>query len=147
MSKLNKGRLLAIAIGVLVIGAALFAWQSLQKKGLPDGFTSGNGRIEAVEIDIAAKTAGRLKDILVDEGDFITAGQVLAKMDTAVLEAQLREGLARLRQAGVLAGCGLVGAGGWAAPPAAGAVHSGWVGCERLSHSISAFGLWHGSAR
>ena len=99
MSKLNKGRLLAIAIGVLVIGAALFAWQSLQKKGLPDGFTSGNGRIEAVEIDIAAKTAGRLKDILVDEGDFITAGQVLAKMDTAVLEAQLREGLARLRQA------------------------------------------------
>lgn len=99
MSKLNKVRLLAIAIGVVVIGAALFAWQSLQKKGLPDGFTSGNGRIEAVEIDIAAKTAGRLKDILVDEGDFITAGQVLAKMDTALLEAQQREALARLRQA------------------------------------------------
>lgn len=99
MPKLNKGPLLAIAIGVIGIGAALFAWQSLQKKDLPDGFASGNGRIEAVEIDIAAKTAGRIKDILVDEGDFVTAGQVLAKMDTALLEAQQREALARLRQA------------------------------------------------
>lgn len=99
MPKLNKGQLLAIAIGVVGIGAALFAWQSLQKKDLPDGFASGNGRIEAVEIDIAAKTAGRIKEILVDEGDFVTAGQVLAKMDTAVLEAQQREALARLRQA------------------------------------------------
>jgi HlyD family secretion protein len=99
MSKLNKGRLLAIAIGVLVIGAALFAWQFLQKNGLPDGFASGNGRIEAIEIDIAAKTAGRLRDILVDEGDFITAGQVLARMDTAVLEAQRREAEAELQRA------------------------------------------------
>jgi HlyD family secretion protein len=99
MSKLNKGRLLAIAIGVVVIGAALFAWQFLQKNGLPDGFASGNGRIEAIEIDIAAKTAGRLRDILVDEGDFITAGQVLARMDTAVLEAQRREAEAELQRA------------------------------------------------
>jgi len=99
MPKLNKGPLLAIAIGVIGIGAALFAWQSLQKKDLPDGFASGNGRIEAVEIDIAAKTAGRIKDILVDEGAFVTAGEVLAKMDSAVLEAQQREALARLRQA------------------------------------------------
>lgn len=99
MPKLTKGPLLAITIGVVGIGAALFAWQSLQKKDLPDGFASGNGRIEAVEIDIAAKTAGRIKEILVDEGDFVTAGQVLAKMDTAVLEAQQKEALARLRQA------------------------------------------------
>ena len=98
MPKFNKGRLIGIAIGVVVIGVALFAWQSLQKKGLPDGFASGNGRIEAVEIDIAAKTAGRVREILVNEGDFVTAGQVLAKMDTAVLEAQQREALARLRQ-------------------------------------------------
>jgi HlyD family secretion protein len=36
---------------------------------------------------------------LVDEGAFVTAGEVLAKMDSAVLEAQQREALARLRQA------------------------------------------------
>lgn len=44
----------------------------------------GNGRIDAVEIDIAAKTAGRVREILVNEGDFVRAGQVLARMDTAV---------------------------------------------------------------
>lgn len=99
MQKLNKGRLLTIAIVIVVIGAGLFVWQSLQTKGLPDSFASSNGRIEAVEIDIATKTAGRLENILVDEGDFVTVGQVLAKMDTAVLEAQLKEALARLQQA------------------------------------------------
>ena len=89
----------ALAIIVVGIGAAVFAWQAVKNKGLDAGFASGNGRIEAVEIDIAAKTAGRVTSILVNEGDFVTAGQVLAKMDTTVLEAQRREAQARLRQA------------------------------------------------
>lgn len=63
------------------------------------GLASGNGRIEAVEIDVAAKTAGRIKDILVNEGDFVTAGQIVAHMDTGVLEAQRREAEAYLRKA------------------------------------------------
>jgi HlyD family secretion protein len=43
---------------------------------LAAGLASGNGRIEAVEIDVATKTPGRIKEILVNEGDFVTAGQV-----------------------------------------------------------------------
>ena len=66
---------------------------------MPDGFAAGNGRIEAVEIDVAAKTAGRVKEILANEGDFVRAGQDLARMDTAVLEAQLREAEAQLQRA------------------------------------------------
>ncbi|MGE0650780.1 MAG: HlyD family secretion protein, partial [Alphaproteobacteria bacterium] len=88
-----------IALIALAGGAAIAAWWFLQPRGLPGGFSAGNGRIEAVEIDIAAKTAGRVRDILVNEGDFVRAGQVLAKMDTAVLEAQLREAEAQLRRA------------------------------------------------
>jgi HlyD family secretion protein len=99
MMKSRKYWLWAIAIAVVSIGAAFFAWQSLKKNGLDGGFASGNGRIEAVEIDIAAKAAGRVTGILVNEGDFVTAGQVLATMDTPVLEAQRREAQARLRQA------------------------------------------------
>lgn len=71
----------------------------LQPRGLPAGFASGNGRIEAVEIDIAAKTAGRVREILVDEGDFVRAGEVVARMDTSVLDAQLREAQAQLQGA------------------------------------------------
>jgi HlyD family secretion protein len=75
---------------------AYFAWQYLQPAKLPPGFASSNGRIEATEIDVATKLAERIKDELVDEGDFVTAGQVIAHMSTDVLQAQLREAKAKL---------------------------------------------------
>ncbi|MBK3734598.1 HlyD family efflux transporter periplasmic adaptor subunit [Azospirillum brasilense] len=85
----------ALSVVVILYGAWLF----LQPRGLPAGLASGNGRIEAVEIDIATKTAGRVEDILVDEGDFVTAGQVLARMDTDVLQAQAKQAEAQKQQA------------------------------------------------
>ena len=90
---LRAGAALAISVG------AYFIWQSLNSEDLPEGFASGNGRIEAVEIDIAAKTAGRVEEMFVDEGDFVAAGQILVKLDTASLEAQLRQAEAQLSQA------------------------------------------------
>jgi HlyD family secretion protein len=91
-----------VLLAVILVGAAVtgyFVWKSLQPAKLPGGFASSNGRIEATEVDVAAKLAGRLKDLLVNEGDFVTAGQVLARMDTDVLKAQLREAEADLRRA------------------------------------------------
>ncbi len=87
----------AIAAAVVLTGFVL--WSLLQPDPLPEGFASGNGRIEAVEIDIATKTPGRVTEIRAREGDFVTAGQVVARMDTSVLEAQLREAEAQLQRA------------------------------------------------
>ena len=102
MTDANKppGRVWRIRILVLVLLAAAggAAWQLRGPRGLPPGIASGNGRIEAVTIDIAAKIPGRVKEILVDEGDFVQAGQVLARIDIAVLEAQLREAEAELQR-------------------------------------------------
>ena len=84
---------------VIAAGIAFMAWQFLKAKRLPDGFASGNGRIEATEIDVATKTSGRIKDILVHEGDFVRAHQILAYMDTDVLTAQRREAEAQLQRA------------------------------------------------
>jgi HlyD family secretion protein len=78
---------------------ATFVWQHYLSPDLDQGLISGNGRVEATEIDIAAKHAGRIRDILVREGDFVTTGQVLAVMDTENLEAQLRQAEAQLHQA------------------------------------------------
>ncbi len=87
-------------IGLVVLaGVAVLGWRLMQPEKLGEGFVSGNGRIEAVEIDIAAKSAGRIKEILADEGDFVSVGQVLARMDTQQLEAQRREAEAQLQQA------------------------------------------------
>lgn len=94
----RRERLLALAaIAVAIVGYLI--WQTTAGNSLPDGIASGNGRLEAVEIDIAAKTAGRLKDVLVREGDFVRAGQPLAQMDIAQLVARKREAEAQLRRA------------------------------------------------
>lgn len=84
---------IALATGIF------FLWQHLQPEKLGEHFACSNGRIEATEIDIAAKTAGRIKDIFADEGDFVRKGQTLARMDTQQLEAQFREAEAQLQQA------------------------------------------------
>ncbi|MFX0543979.1 HlyD family secretion protein [Roseovarius sp. S1116L3] len=83
-------RPLIAVTGVLAALAAMgwYIWD--QNTGdLPEGFASGNGRIEAEQIDIATRIAGRIDRILVGEGDLIEADQVLAVMDTRELEAQL----------------------------------------------------------
>ncbi|CAA2159902.1 Macrolide export protein MacA [Methylobacterium brachiatum] len=95
----RKSHWLLLAAAAVLVTAGYFAWQRLRPGGLPEGIASGNGRIEAVEIDIATKTAGRIKNILADEGDFITAGQILTRMDTEQLEAQKREADAQLQRA------------------------------------------------
>jgi HlyD family secretion protein len=96
--RLSKTWLFRIAI-LAVAAAAFLAWQFLRPEGLPEGFAGSNGRIEATEIDVAAKIAGRVEEIMVDEGDFVEAGQVLARMDTDVLQAQRREAEAQLARA------------------------------------------------
>jgi HlyD family secretion protein len=87
------------ALALAVIGAGL--WWLTRPSVLPAGFVASNGRVEAVEIDIATKIAGRVKAILVNEGDFVHPGEILVRMDTATLEAQLREANAVLTQARV----------------------------------------------
>ena len=83
-----------------LLGATLLAaWWLLRPSSPGDGFASGNGRIEATEIDVATKIPGRIAEILVDEGDVVHAGDVVARMDTASLEAQRREAEALLQQA------------------------------------------------
>lgn len=90
------------ALPILVVVAAAVGyllWTGYRDPGLPAGIAQGNGRIEAVEINVASKTSGRVRDILVGEGDFVEAGQVLAVMDTLQLEAQKRQAEAQFRRA------------------------------------------------
>ena len=88
---------LAITVAAVVGGG--YVWQQMQPAGLPAAFASGNGRIEATEVDVATRFPGRVLDVAVMEGDFVEAGQVVARMDAATLEAQLREAAALQRQA------------------------------------------------
>ena len=99
MTSLTKNRLIALAIVVAALGAGTYAWMHLRASGPGEGFVSGNGRIEATEIDVAAKLGGRIKDIVVKEGDFVTEGQILAHMQVDTLDAMRAEAVARQEQA------------------------------------------------
>lgn len=89
--------LLALAIAVAAAIAA-GAWR-LSRSPLPDGLAFGNGRIEADEVDVSTKYAGRVESILAEEGELVGPGQPLAQMDTAELAAELREAKAQAREA------------------------------------------------
>lgn len=99
MPPLSRSRLLALALTLALAGGLIWGWHLYTSAAAEPWTASGNGRIEATEIDIATKTPGRVTSIRVDEGDFVSAGQILAEMDTAVLEAQLREAEAGLQRA------------------------------------------------
>ena len=87
-------------LGLAILAAAAVGgyWWRLQQGGLPPGIASGNGRIEADKIDIDTKFAGRIAEMFVDEGDMVKAGQVLARMDTQDLAAELKRSEAQIRR-------------------------------------------------
>lgn len=95
----NRKGLILLVVGVIVVGGGVAAWMILSKPELPPGFAGGNGRLEANQLYIAAKYPGRIKDVLFNEGDTVEAGQVVARMDTSALDAQLREAEAQIKAA------------------------------------------------
>jgi HlyD family secretion protein len=113
MAAKSTRRIAAAGVLVLVALGGWATWRYLTEPGrilsraidyfrgpsLPAGFASGNGRIEATEYDIASKRSGRLAAVLVAEGATVEPGQVLARMDTQDLEADLREAEAQAVQA------------------------------------------------
>ena len=95
----QKSRVLVLA-GIIIAGGAGGAyWWTHRVPALPPGIAFANGRLEADEIDIQSKFAGRVLQLLVDEGDLVKGGQVLAIMDTRDLEATLKKDEALAHQA------------------------------------------------
>lgn len=96
---LPRRRLLLVsAVLLLAAGAAYAVWRHYAASDLPAGFAVGNGRVEAERVDIATKFPGRLREVLADEGDWVERGAVLARLDSADVEAQLREAKAAVEQ-------------------------------------------------
>ncbi len=79
-------------------GGGYYVWKQAHPP-LPVGISMGNGRIEADEVDIDTKFAGRVVELLADIGDKVTPGQVLARMDTEELQQSLSKSEAQIRQA------------------------------------------------
>lgn len=91
--------IVALILAVVAAGGAGAWYFATRSHALPPGFASGNGRIEATEVDVATKAAGRIVDVLAEEGDFVTQGQVVAHMDVEQTADALRTAEAQENQA------------------------------------------------
>ena len=85
-----KNKLTVVGFVAIAAVIVVLASKFLQEPGLPQGIASGNGRLEATQIDVTTKFGGRLAEVLVKEGDNVKASEVLANMDVRELEAELR---------------------------------------------------------
>ena len=99
MNRSRLGRTLVFGLFLALTATGGYFLYQHRQTGLPAGFASGNGRLEAVEVDVATKIAGRLAELGPREGDMVEAGAVVARLDADDLRAQLRAAEAQVKQA------------------------------------------------
>ncbi|MFZ0037146.1 MAG: efflux RND transporter periplasmic adaptor subunit [Candidatus Acidiferrales bacterium] len=94
--------ILAVVVVAVVVWRVFFAVPSI-----PDSIVALSGRIEGDDSAVAPKTAGRILEVRVREGDTVKAGSVIAILDDAQVRAReqaareaLAEAAANARSAG-----------------------------------------------
>jgi HlyD family secretion protein len=75
----------------------LIEW--LRGMTMPAGIVRAEGRIEAIQIDVSSKYASELVEVTVREGDRVASGQVIARLKSPELEAQLQAAQSKLQSA------------------------------------------------
>jgi HlyD family secretion protein len=91
-------RRVVIPIVVVAVGGAA-AFLFLRDSGEEGDALMVSGTVEATEADIGFQTPGRIVAIEAREGDRVAAGQVLARLDAAELEARLEAARAQVAMA------------------------------------------------
>src|SRR5918993_5634292 len=72
----------ALVFTTVIAVAGSLVWRyALSTPAAPPNVISVSGRIEGDEAVVSAKTAGRLREIVVREGDVVKAGQPIAVLD------------------------------------------------------------------
>jgi HlyD family secretion protein len=99
MMKERITKLIVLLSVLALIAVGVRQWREGKESELPEGLSSGNGRIEAEEVDVATGYPGRITRIHVDEGGMVRAGETLAEMDTAELDSQLAQAQALVEEA------------------------------------------------
>jgi HlyD family secretion protein len=95
-----RRRLVLVVVVVVLALAGLAVWRlGFARPGVPAGVIGVSGRIEGDDSAVAAKTAGRIREITVREGDAVEAGQVIAILDDEQIRAREDQAAAAVRQA------------------------------------------------
>jgi HlyD family secretion protein len=99
-SNVPRTRLIRILIAAGIVVGALVIWKIFfAAPNLPDSIVALSGRIEGDDSAVAPKTSGKIVEITVREGDTVTEGQVIARLDDAQVRAREDEARAALTNA------------------------------------------------
>jgi multidrug resistance efflux pump len=93
----RSGRLAAIAVVVVVVALAAI-WATRRLNG-DEGRLGVAGTVEALQVDVSAKTPGRIVELTVREGQPVERGQLLVRLDREELAAEARRAAAAVRSA------------------------------------------------
>jgi HlyD family secretion protein len=85
----RHARVVLPALGALVLIVVAIWYETSRRNGAAPGTISGNGTVEATEVDLAARVSGRLLAVGPREGETVTKGQEVAVLEAAELEAQV----------------------------------------------------------
>jgi HlyD family secretion protein len=95
--KAPRSRVARILMIVGVVVAAVVIWEIFfAPPKLPASIVALSGRIEGDDSAVAPKTSGKILEVTVREGDTVTAGQVIARLDDAQVRAKEDEAKAAL---------------------------------------------------
>ncbi len=88
-----KKRIIRIIVLAVVAAAVIFGvrWKKNHEGSDTDGILKIYGSVDIRDANLAFIEQERIAEVLVEEGDRVEAGQVLARLKTDRLEAQIRE--------------------------------------------------------
>jgi HlyD family secretion protein len=90
----RRRQLVLLATIAILLAAGASAWLLMRRAPTDDGLLQVNGRIEGDRVTVAPKFAGRVVELAVREGDVVTAGQRLVRLDDRAVGARLEQALA-----------------------------------------------------
>jgi HlyD family secretion protein len=95
---MKKSLRIILVIVLVAAGIGIYMWRTGQFAG-PSNSIQVSGNLELTLVDLSFKTAGRMIDLTVREGDTVKKGQVIARLDAAQLQQQKLRDVAAVESA------------------------------------------------
>lgn len=83
---------------VAVAAASFWLWRGLAPAAMPSGILYANGHVEGTPVDVSTEVTARVLSTAFEDGDAVGAGDVLAKLDDALLTARLAQARGELER-------------------------------------------------
>ena len=85
-------RIISIVVVLLIATVGYVSYEYwIKKEPLPTGLILADGRIEGDHVAIAGKFQGRIKKLLVREGDTVKKGPIVAVLDDSQVQARVKQ--------------------------------------------------------